>query len=224
MRFNSGQEVLATVASRLRWMVLLATAAVGLGSAACGSSSAPGSAGTSSTRTTPAPTTVTTGVVGCSAAGQSRTLRADPGLPAAVATMRSDLARAAASCDWAALSVLADRNGRGLRFSFGAETDPVAYWKAEEQRSGAVPPMKALRLLLGLPHARQTAPDGTTSYIWPAAFASEHPTQAELEEVAGTGLYSMSTLNGWVQGGNNYLGYRVIITGTGDWTLFVAGD
>lgn len=218
----------------MRRLLSLVTGVTAVLLASCGSAASV-SSGTSTTHAAPAPSTSTTGagtppstattvVPGCSAAELSPTLAAEAGLPAPVAAMRSDLAKAAVSCDWAALGALVDRNGKGVRFSFGAETDPVAYWKSEEQRPGAVPPMKALRLLLGLPYVEQTLPDGATSYVWPTAFASEHPTQAQLQQVADTGLYSMATLAAWLQGGNNYLGYRVLISGTGDWTLFVAGD
>lgn len=190
--------------------------------ASCGSS-APVASRTTTTALA-STSTSTTAAGHCSAAGLSSTLPAEAALPAPVSAMRSALARAAVSCDWAGLASLVDRNGRGLRFSFGAETDPVAYWKAEEERPGAVSPMRALRLLLGLHPAAQAIPGGAVSYTWPAAFASEHPTQAELQEVASTGLYTMATLNGWVQGGSNYLGYRVTIMDSGDWTLFVSGD
>ena len=218
----------------MRRLLSLATGVTAVLLVSCGSP-ATVSSGTSTTRAAPAPSTSTTGpgttpstvttvAPACSAAGLSPTISPDAGLPAPVAAMRSDLARAAVSCDWTALATLADRDGKAVRFSFGAETDPVAYWKAEEQRPGAVAPMKALRLLVGLPYAEQTLPDGTRSYVWPTAFASEHPTREQLQQVADSGLYSMATLEGWVQSGNNYLGYRVIISGTGDWTLFVAGD
>ena len=207
---------------RQTWWV----AAAGFLLVSCGSSAPISSptttTGAVTTSSTASPTT--SSVSNCSASGLSPVVPGEAGLPSAVAAMRADLARAAATCDWTALAGLVDRNGPGLRFSFGAETDPVGYWKAEEQRPGAVAPMKALRLLLTLPFARQAIPGGPDAYTWPAAFASEHPTEAQLQEVAATGLYSMAMLNGWLQGGNNYLGYRVTILGTGDWTLFVTGD
>ena len=168
--------------------------------------------------------TTTALATGCSGGRLSPTVASEPGLTEAAAAMRADLARAAATCDYAALATLADRGGKAVRFSFGAETDPIAFWQQAEQRGDGVAPMFALRTLIGLPYAKTTTPDGAVQYVWPAAFASEHPTTTQLEEIAATGLYSMATLQEWVSSGNNYLGYRVIITAEGDWTAFVAGD
>src|SRR5581483_11673906 len=59
----------------------------------------------------------------CSAAeaGLSPDVAPDASLPAAVDAMRRDLARAAATCDYGTLATLIDRDGKGVRFSFGAE-------------------------------------------------------------------------------------------------------
>ena len=149
-------------------------------------------------------------------------LASDPSLPAVVEAMRRDLAAAASTCDYAALQELVDRNGDGVRSTFGEQGDAVAAWRDEEE-TGEVEPMRALQLLLGLPAARTEGPDGAT-FVWPAAFATEHPSDDALREVADTGLYSMDQLQAWVDSGTNYLGYRVFITDDGDWTLFVDGD
>lgn len=172
---------------------------------------------------TSAPPTTTT-PRRCSAAGLSPDLPADPGLPAPVAAMRADLARAAVECDYDALAVLADRNGKAVRFSFGAETDPVTYWRTGEERAERPGPLRALRLLLALPHTEQHLGNGDVVYAWPRAYAAEHPTEAQLREIADTGLYDLATLRGWLTTGNNYLGYRILVTSAGDWRAFVAGD
>jgi putative hemolysin len=181
---------------------------------------------TASTMAAPASSTTTTSAVGarCSAGRLDPKVADEPGLSSAAAAMRADLARAAATCDYTALAALADRGGPAVRFSFGPETDPIAFWKEAEAGGHGVPPMLALRTLLGLPYATTTVPSGAVQYVWPAAFAAEHPTTAQLDEIANTGLYSMATLQDWVRGGNNYLGYRIIITAEGDWTAFVEGD
>jgi hypothetical protein len=61
-------------------------------------------------------------------------------------------------------------------------------------------------------------------YSWPAAFASEAPTPAQLQEIAATGLYPLATLQEWVDAGAGYLGYRLVVSDRGDWMAFVAGD
>ena len=169
-------------------------------------------------------TTSTTAAAGCSAAGLDPDVRDDPALPAEVAAMRADLARAAATCDYDALAELADRGGRAVRFSWGDDRDPVAFWQAAEETGARPAPLRTLRLLLDLPAAETDDGSGHVQYVWPAAFATEHPTSAQLAEVAGTGLYDLEALERWVDEGVNYLGYRILVTASGDWTAFVAGD
>jgi hypothetical protein len=137
--------------------------------------------------------------------------------------MRTDLARAAATCDWKALTTLVDRNGSGLRYSFGAPGDPIAYWRGLESSRQGSGPLRALRLLFGLSYGTQQLTNGQ-QYVWPAAHAADPPSAGQLEEIANTGLYPLAMLQEWVRAGNNYLGYRVAITGTGDWTFLIAGD
>lgn len=168
-----------------------------------------------------------TAAAGCSAAGISADVAADPVLPPAVAAMRADLARAAATCDWSALALLVDRDGPAVRASFGDDRDPIGYWQRLEAATDETgpKPMRALRTLLGLPGTLQPGDgNGPDTYVWPPAFASEEPTEAELQQVADTGLYTMDQLHEWRDFGMNYLGYRILITANGDWTAFVAGD
>jgi hypothetical protein len=172
----------------------------------------------------PSSTAVTTTRATCSAAGLSTTVAAQDGLPAPVATMRADLARAAATCDWTALAALVDRNGAGVRHSFGAPGDPIAYWQGADAGGTPPPPMRALRVLLDLPYATQPLEAGAVQYVWPAAHVAVPPSQAQLQQIAATGLYPLTMLEEWVRQGNNYLGYRLAITATGNWTFFVAGD
>lgn len=174
------------------------------------------------TSSTNAPTT--TGPSSCSASNLSGALAPESGLPQPVEAMRDDLARAAVMCDFQTLGTLADRTGVGVRYSFGEPGDPVQFWRDAERDGGGVPPMLALRTLLGLPFGTQTLDDGSVQYIWPRAFASDQPTAAELREIADTGLYPLATLQDWVQSGTNYLGYRILIKADGDWTAFVSGD
>jgi hypothetical protein len=189
--------------------------------AACGDSSE--DAATTTTTAVPTSTSSTAVPATCSASSLDADVSTDATLPAPVATMRADIARAAVACDYEELAALADRDGEAVRFTFGAETDPVAFWRDAEGSADRVLPLRALRVLLDLEPAA-TKGGGFTTYVWPAAFASEHPTDAQLSEIASTGLYDMATLRGWVASGTNYLGYRLMITDRGDWTLFVTGD
>ena len=176
------------------------------------------------TATSPSTAPVTTGAAGsCSAARETPAVAAQPGLPPAVAAMRADLARAVAACDWATIGGLVDRDGAGVHFTFGGPGDPIAAWQRAE-RSGQQPaPLLAIRRLLDLPFASQPLP-ATTQYVWPAAHVAVPPSTAQLRAIADAGLYPMATLEEWVRSGHNYLGYRLAITASGDWTFFVAGD
>jgi hypothetical protein len=180
----------------------------------------------SSTTTSEASTVSTEAKASCSASNLSPTVPVDDTLPAVVATMRADMARAAVACDYDALRVLVDRNGTGVKFSFGAATDPIAAWRDAESStdSGDVKPLRALRLLLGLHAGKMDLGQGHVQYAWPVAHTVERPTDAQLQEVADTGLYDMATLKRTTASGTGYLGYRVLITAEGDWSAFVAGD
>lgn len=137
--------------------------------------------------------------------------------------MRSDLARAVASCDWPMIALLIDRDGAGVHFTFGDPVDPIAAWQRAERDGQQPAPLFAIRRLLDLPFAAQPLPP-TTQYVWPAAHVADPPGAAQLRDIADAGLYPKSTLEEWVRSGNNYLGYRLAITESGDWTFFVAGD
>ena len=182
--------------------------------------------GGESSATTAAQNTTTTVGAKCSATGWSPAVTADSSLPAPVAKMRADIARAAATCDYEVLATLVDRNGKGIRYTFGENTDPVAAWEAAENGPGGgeVKPLRAMALLLSLRAGKQDLGQGHVQYAWPVAHTVDAPTDAQLQEIADTGLYDMATLKSMVAGGSGYLGYRILITAEGDWTAFVAGD
>lgn len=185
------------------------------------------SAGSSTSSPLAPSTSVTESTAGpaCSAAGLTATTATQTGLPTAVAQMRSDLAAAAVNCDYVRLATtLADRDGIGVRYSFGPQGDAAGFWRTAEAADSSPAPMLALRKLLDLSYGTVRLDNGTVLYEWPAAFASGHPTDAQLTEIANAGLYPMTTLREWVATGNNYLGYRVVIAANGDWMAFVAGD
>lgn len=162
----------------------------------------------------------------CSAATTSPSVSAQSGLPVAVAAMRSEIARAASRCDYAALADLANRNGPGLIYSFGSNpgADPTDFWRVAEEGGHSVPPMFALRKLLDASFATMRLDDGSTVYVWPELHGLRTPTAAQLEAVAALGVYSIETLQSMFKAGAGYLGYRVLITESADWTAFVAGD
>lgn len=200
--------------------IVALTAVVALG--ACGDDDDNGS---DATATTADATTSTAAGPTCSASDLSPTVPGDGTLPEAVAKMRADIARAAVACDYDALAALADRDGEGVSYSFGADDDPIAAWKDAEADADVDPkPLRALRLLLGLRAGKQELDATHTQYAWPVAHTVERPTDAQLQEIADTGLYDMAMLREMISGGSGYLGYRILITADGDWSAFIAGD
>ncbi|WP_253910478.1 hypothetical protein, partial [Pyxidicoccus fallax] len=136
-----------------------------------------------------------------------------PPLPPPVEGMRRRIITAAVKCDLAALSTLANENGKGLRFSFGDGKDPAAFWKQAED--AGEPVLARLVQVLNLPAAKQGE-----LYFWPAV----HVTNAEKDWAALTGIYPEAQLQAMREGGTGYLGLRVGITAKGDWQLAVSGD
>ncbi|MEO8692219.1 MAG: hypothetical protein ABI658_01815 [Acidimicrobiales bacterium] len=164
----------------------------------------------------------TTIVAAITAPSTADTLR-PPTRPTTVTTttVTADCSAAGLSPD---LAALADRNGSGVHYSFGTTGDAIAYWRHLETTSERPAPLRAIRLLLGLPFATQQLSATAVQYVWPTAQVANPPSPPQLREIADTGLYPLATLEQWVRTGNNYLGYRLAITTDGDWTFFVSGD
>jgi hypothetical protein len=143
---------------------------------------------------------------------------AQQGLPTAVAATRDALWQAATTCDWEALRRLA---GFGVRFSFGAETDPIAYWQTLETEGGR--PLFYLAELLRRPYGTVVAGD-LTYYAWPAAFTyPSWDAVPEADRQALRPVFDDSHFAGFAEFGG-YFGYRVGILANGTWSYFVEGD
>jgi hypothetical protein len=169
------------------------------------------------------PTTTASSPAGpaCSAAGLVRALDPQPGLPAPVEAVRTDIVAAALACDYDALEALGEAGAPTFSFSFGSDTGAAEHWGAQEEAGEQ--PLRYLVELLGRPSATVETPDGT-QVVWPAAFARESwEAVTEEEREALKPLYTDEELEQFADAGA-YLGYRVGITSDGDWLFFVAGD
>ena len=153
----------------------------------------------------------------CSASAATPLVLQD-GLPAPVAATRQALWQAATACDWEALRRLA---GSGVRFSFGAETDPITYWQDLENSGGR--PLSYLVELLNRPYGTVTAGD-LTYYAWPSAFT--YPSWDAVPEADREALRPLFGDADFTEfaGFGGYFGYRVGILTDGTWSYFVAGD
>lgn len=199
------------------WALMLAAILVG-----CPGGDRPAAEGEAGTDTLTVADTARTGAVvpgGCSAAGLDPVLAPQPGLPPAVARIRSEIAAAAVACDYARLEALALAGQPGFRTSFGNGADPADYWARLE--AAGEEPLRMLVRTLTLPHARESYDPGDPAiYVWPSVHAAD---PAEADWRALEGLYTAEEIAGFRELGG-FLGWRVGIADDGDWLFFVAGD
>ena len=181
---------------------------------------------TSTTSTTHATTTSSNaddrppGEATCSAARLSQHV-APQELPQPVEATRAAIIRAAIACDYETLTDIADRGTGGFTYSFGASGRPAEFWRGLE-RDGE-PVLRTLVELLRLPFATRTV-SGSVQYVWPSAYAYDDWADVPASDrQALRGIYTADDLEEFARFGS-YAGYRVGMTGTGDWQFFIAGD
>lgn len=144
-----------------------------------------------------------------------------PELPQAVSSMRMAIIDAAKACDYGKLAELALAGDGTFNYSFGGSGGPAAFWREAEAEGQA--PLRVLVELLDGPSATRVV-NGTTHYLWPAAYAFER-----WEDVPATaredlrGIYGDEAFRRFERFGS-YLGHRIGITASGDWIFFIAGD
>ncbi|MBI5156685.1 MAG: GerMN domain-containing protein [Acidimicrobiia bacterium] len=153
----------------------------------------------------------------CSGFRASTELVDQPGLPAIIAAKREAIFAAAVSCDWPTLASLL---GPGFSYTFGIDTDPIAYW--QEREAAGEPVLYFLAELLNRPFGVQTAGD-VTYYAWPSAFVTEWSAVPEADRQALLPLYDDADLDTFAEFGS-YYGYRIGIIDDGTWVYFIAGD
>jgi hypothetical protein len=137
-------------------------------------------------------------------------------LPGPVAETRDGILAAAQARDWVALRALIP--DEGFTFSFGGETDPIAYWKRLESE-GHTPVIGDI-----LPAVLGTEPGFERRvFVWPAQATEDPARWNERDIVALTGIHGEEDVRSFQEAGL-YLGWRVGIDRRGTWQFFVAGD
>jgi hypothetical protein len=147
---------------------------------------------------------------------QGRSSELEPALPSPVARTRDAILAATQARDFEALRALIPEEG--FTFSFGGDTDPIAYWRRLENRAHVPVIGDILPMVLGTVPARQ---QGT--YIWPAP-AAEDPAdwdEGDLEVLRL--LHSEEDIRLFQEAGL-YTGWRAGIDRDGTWVFFVSGD
>lgn len=160
----------------------------------------------------------------CSGEALGSELEAQPGLPPAVAELRTALYEAARACDWQALQDLVT-DPTAFSYSFGESGDPIAYWQRLELLHYR--PMLYLAGMLQRPYGAFQGPDGPVIYAWPSAYT--YRSWAEVPEADRRvllPLYDALDLSSFAEFGG-YLGVRIGISAEGDqaiWIYAIEGD
>ncbi len=143
-------------------------------------------------------------------------------VPDEVATTAETIDRAAADCDWDALTTLVDED---FVASFGGD-GAVDLWQQQEAQGSS--PMWYLRVLLRQPFAvdgETGDPADPPRIVWPSLHLDpdcdfdddDRRTLEALAYDADRVIADCATIGG-------YLGFRTAIDGTGAWRYFVEGD
>ncbi|MGH9198182.1 MAG: hypothetical protein ACRD1T_20925, partial [Acidimicrobiia bacterium] len=134
--------------------------------------------------------------------------------PDAVSETRGALMQAAHDGDWQALADLIPESG--FTFSYGGDTDPIAYWK-DLERSGT----RVLHILETLMCYSGSEYEGV--YLFPDAAEKAPSDWTEGDMAVLREIYSEEELEQLRQQ-DSYYGWRVGIEPDGTWIFFVAGD
>jgi hypothetical protein len=151
-------------------------------------------------------------------AGETETGTSEPqlALPPQVGETREAILAAARARDFQALRALIPEEG--FTFSFGGETDPIAYWKRLESE-GHVPVFGDI-----LPMVLGTEPGFDRGvFVWPAQAAEDPADWDEADIEALTQIHAEEDVRSFQEAGL-YLGWRVGIERDGTWVFFVSGD
>jgi hypothetical protein len=151
-------------------------------------------------------------------AGESegRSSELAPALPSPVARTRDAIIAAAHNRDFETLRALIPEEG--FTFSFGGDTDPIAYWRRLENRAHVPVIGDILPMVLGTVPARK---QGT--YIWPAP-AAEDPADWDEGDLEVLRLLHPDEDVRMFQEAGLYTGWRAGIDRDGTWVFFVSGD
>ena len=138
-------------------------------------------------------------------------------MPEAVAATRAAILDSAAGCD---IDGLVDLTVDTFTASLGGG-DPATLWTQAEALGEE--PLLVLARLLDQPYDTMES-EGGEFYVWPSAFLAGTWSEVSDAERAGLSvIYSEEELAEFEEFGR-YIGFRVVIHGSGNWVDFVAGD
>ena len=144
-------------------------------------------------------------------------------LPSTVRSMRDALLDAAYSGDLENVLTVMESNELKPVFSYGKDTDPVAYWKRTSGDGEGREVLAALTEVLESGFVRLEPGTPNELYVWPYFHALDLKSLSPEQEVELLRLVPAKQLEAMRQAGS-YLHYRVGIGPDGTWHYFVRGD
>ena len=143
----------------------------------------------------------------CSGSGAPSQPTAVDGLTLAALETRSAIVTAAHACDFVALGQLAD-----VSMTVPADGDLARYWIGREQQR--FDDLSVMIRILDLGYAQITDTSGNRLFVWPAAAASDSPSEAEWQELGA--VYNEEDVETMRQAGR-YGGVVMTISAEGAW-------
>lgn len=156
----------------------------------------------------------------CSAAGMTADGADLARLPDQARAAAAFLLDAALRCDEQLLATAAFESGTTLTFG---EADPYEFFGLPEQDEEIYAIIATL--LTETPYAAEADDATPATFVWPRVHTSDWVDADQAwQEVVDAGLLTAAEADEMRAAGTGYLGWRLGITGEGDWQFFVAGD
>ena len=143
-------------------------------------------------------------------------------LPPPVARMHARILEAARSGDLARLVTAMQTNETMPIFSFGKETDPIAYWRANYPDSGGVEVLAILVSILKTGFVRIDRGTPQEMYVWPYFAFTPLKTLTPAQKVELFRIVTGADYQAMMQFGA-YTFYRLGIAPDGTWHFLVSG-
>lgn len=148
----------------------------------------------------------------------------DPALlPEPVRDMRRRILSAAFSGELENLRPVLESNELMPAFSFGDDTDPIAYWKQISRDSAGREILAEMIKVFSSGYARMDAGTDEELYVWPYHFARPLTALTPRQTVELLLLVNPDDAKTMEESGG-YFGYRGGISPDGTWQFFLAGD
>lgn len=176
---------------------------------------------TSEPTATPTPAATASPTSGdCSAAGTTGAVNGTDTLPEEAAATAAFLLDAAVRCDEPLLVTAATESDTQILFG---NADPSTFFglpEDDQQVYGVI-----ATLLTEVSYAAQADDSTPATFVWPRVATGDWAESDEAwQEVVDAGLLTQAEADEQRAAGSGYLGWRIGITGDGDWQFLTAGD